>query len=316
MTKVLFSVPIRDHHLKKFKSKFPQVEFIVDKDDSDESLLNLADIWVTYGFEMKKGRIERAENLKWLMAYGAGVDKLPAEEIIKKNILVTNVSGIHRHAIGEQVFTYILSHARRAIEFTRQQKQGDWDRKVKPSSLYGKTIGIIGVGAIGQEIARKAKAFDMTVLGVRRSGKNVEFVDEMYPMEGLDKLLEKSDYVVMVLPLTSETKHIMDRAAFEKMKEDSYFVNIARGEVVDTEALLWALGENKIAGAGLDVFEEEPLPKDHPLRYMDNVIMTPHIAGIFPGYLSRANEIFLHNLDAYLNNNGEMINIVNMKIGY
>lgn len=316
MTKVLFSVPIKDHQLMEFKNKFPQVEFIVDKDDSDESLLDLADIWVTYGFQMKKGRIERTKNLKWIMTYGAGVDKLPAEEIINKDILVTNVSGIHRHAMAEQVFAYMLAHARKFSEFNRQQIQGEWDRDIKPLSLYGKTIGIIGVGAIGQEIARKAKAFDMTVLGVRRSGKNVEFVDEMYSMEGLSKLLEKSDYIVMILPLTSETRYILDRAAFEKMKEGSYFVNIARGEVVDTEALLWALKEKKISGAGLDVFEEEPLPKDHPLRYMDNVIITPHIAGIFPGYLSRANKIFLHNLDAYLNNNGEMINIVNMEMGY
>jgi phosphoglycerate dehydrogenase-like enzyme len=316
MTKVLFSVPIKDYQLEEFKRNFPQVEFMVEKEQSREKLLPLADIWVTYGFDIKEGEIEDADNLKWIMAYSAGVDKLPAIEIIKKNILVTNVSGIHRHAIAEQVFTYMLYHVRKFSELCKQQKNGEWNRRIKADSLYGKTIGIIGVGAIGKEIARKAKAFDMKVLGVRRSGEKTDFVDEIFPMEGFHRVLGESDYVVMVLPLTSETKHIMDREAFRAMKENSYFINIARGEVVDTKALIWALKENIIGGAGLDVFEEEPLPKDHPLRYLENVLITPHVAGIFPGYIARANEILNHNLGVYIENAGEMINIVNIKRGY
>lgn len=315
MTKVLFSVPIRDHQINEFKTNFPQVEFMVEGDQPREQLLPLADIWVTYGLDIREGEIEGADNLKWIMAYSAGVDKLPIKEILRKGIKVTNVSGIHRHSIAEQVFSYMLYYVRKISDFHKQQIEGEWDR-IKPQSLYGKTIGIIGVGAIGKEIARKAKAFDMKVLGLRRSGEKTDFVDKMYPMEGLYQVLGESDFVVMVLPLTAETKHIMDRGAFEEMKEDGYFINIARGEVVDTEALIWALKENKIAGAGLDVFEEEPLPKNHPLRSLDNVIITPHIAGLFPGYMSRANDILNHNLGVYLSNTGQMINVVNIKRGY
>lgn len=316
MTKVLFSVPIKDYQLEEFKTNFPQVEFMVEKDQSREKLLPLVDVWVNYGFDVEEGEIEGADNLKWIMAYSAGIDKLPAKEIIKKDIKVTNVSGIHRHAISEQVFAYMLYHVRKFSELSKQQRNGEWNRRIKAQSLYGKTIGIIGVGAIGKEIARKAKAFDMKVLGVRRSGKETDFVDEIFPMEGLHRVLGESDYVVMVLPLTSETKHIMDREAFQAMKEDGYFINIARGEVVDTEALTWALKENIIGGAGLDVFEEEPLPKDNPLRYLENVIITPHVAGLFPGYIARANDVFNHNLGVYIENAGEMINIVNIKRGY
>ncbi len=316
--KVLFSVPIRSEQVEGFRKEFPQIEFLVERkqNQSREELLGDIDIWVDYGLDLKEEDIQRAKNLKWFMAYSAGVDKLPKRELLKRNILVTNVRGIHRHVIAEQVFGYMLYYVRKFDETLEQQRTGQWDRGLKPQSLYGKTIGILGVGAIGQEIARKAKAFDMKVLGVRKTAKPTQYVDEIYPIEKMDQVLKASDFVVMVFPNTPKTKHIMDKESFRQMQDHAYFINIARGEVVDTQALLWALKEKVIAGAAIDVFEEEPLPEDHPLRSLDNIFITPHSAGLFPNYISRSNEIFKKNLWVYLSKIGKMVNVVDLKKGY
>ncbi|WP_213818673.1 D-2-hydroxyacid dehydrogenase [Garciella nitratireducens] len=316
--KVLFSVPIRSEQVECFRKEFPQIEFLVERNQlkSREELLEEIDIWVDYGLELTQEELQRAKNLKWLMVYSAGVDKLPKEEILKRNILVTNVRGIHKHAIAEQVFGYMLYYVRKFDVTFQQQKNKEWNRNFKPQSLYGKTIGILGVGAIGQEIARKAKAFDMKVLGVRKTAKPTPYVDEIYSIEKMDRVLTSSDFIVTVFPNTPETKHIINKEAFNKMQEHVYFINIARGEIVDTQALLWALKKKKIAGAAIDVFEEEPLPKDHPLRSLENIFITPHSAGLFPDYISRANEIFKKNLWTFLTKIGKMINVVDLKKGY
>lgn len=316
--KVLFSVPIQSKQVEDFKKEFPRMELLVEKEQtkSRDEILEDIDVWVTYGFDLVEEDIVKAKNLKWLMVYSAGVDKLPTKEILRRKILVTNVKGIHRHVIAEQVFAYMLFHARKFDKTLEQQKNRQWDRKINPQSLYGKTIGILGVGAIGQEIALKAKVFDMKVLGVRKTVKPTQYVDEIYPMEEIHKVLQVSDFVVMVFPNTPETHYIMDKKAFEQMQEHAYFINIARGEVVDTKALLWALQEKVIAGAAIDVFEEEPLPEDHPLRSLDNIMITPHTAGLFPDYIPRSNEIFKKNLWIYTSNVGEMVNIVDLNKGY
>lgn len=317
MSKVLFSVPIKGNQLEDFKREFPQVEFLVeDGEGTRRDGLAEAEVWAAYGFDIKEEDIERAGKLKWIMVYTAGVDALPAKPILERDILVTNVRGIHGPSISEQVFAYLLSHVRLLEELQRQKKKGEWNNRVRPGILFGKTIGIIGAGAIGREIARKAKAFDMKVLGVRKSGAPTQYVDEMVTMEGLHQVLAQSDFVVMALPSTPETRHIMDAKAFHTMKESAYFVNIARGDVVDTHAMVEALREKRIAGAALDVFEEEPLPKDHPLRQMDNVLMTPHTAGLFPGYIYRANDVFQRNLRVYVDGIGEMVNVVDLGRGY
>lgn len=322
MTKVLFHVPIREEQLKELEKDFPNVEFIRrNSEESVEDLLPAIDIWVTYGMNVKKEHIDLAKNLKWIAVYSAGVDKLPWPEVQNRNIFVTNVRGIHRHCIAEQVFAYVLSHERKLIQQQEQQKNNVWDRQIKPGSLYGKRMGIIGTGAIGQEIARKAKAFDMRTIGVRKTPKDTEYMDEMYSLEKFHQVLSLSDYVIMVLPLTLETKHIMDKDAFKAMKRNGYFVNIARGEVVNTPDLMWAIEENIIAGAALDVFEEEPLPKDHPLWSLENIVITPHTAGLFPDYIKRSNDIFKYNLEIYIKNRDgiekeKMMNVVDPKKGY
>ncbi|WP_348635142.1 D-2-hydroxyacid dehydrogenase [Paenibacillus sp. PvP091] len=174
----------------------------------------------------------------------------------------------------------------------------------------------MGVGAIGEETARLAKAFGMNVLGFRRSGKSSPYVDRMYDRHGLDELLAASDYIVVTLPLTKETGHLIGRREFQWMKSSAFFINIGRGATTDTDALINALQEGVIAGAGLDVFEQEPLPESSPLWGMEQVIMTPHNSGSTVYYDERVVELFLHNLRDYVEGREPSLNRVDLEKQY
>lgn len=197
------------------------------------------------------------------------------------------------------------------------QQQVEWKAPAKPlPELHGKTAVIVGVGEIGTETARILKALGMRTIGVRRSGKDVPNVDQMYDMTGLHEALSQGDYVINILPLTDETKHIYDQTAFEQFRSGACFVNVGRGPSVKTEALLNALQNGQVAFAALDVFEEEPLPADHPLWGMDNVLITPHIAGSTEQYADRAVDIFIKNLEAYVAGDTLPLNLVDYSHKY
>ncbi|WP_079910929.1 D-2-hydroxyacid dehydrogenase [Paenibacillus sp. 32352] len=254
--------------------------------------------------------------LRWVQNWGAGVDKLPLQELASRGIILTNASGVHAFPISETIFGMMLGFTRKLHLSIRNQLERKWKGAGTLGEIHGKTIGIIGVGAIGEETARIAKAFGMKVLGVRRSGGSSVYVDQMYDNSGLETVLRESDYVVVTLPLTDETKHRFGRAEFEQMKRTAMFINIGRGGTTDTEALVEALQNGIIAGAGLDVFEQEPLPESSPLWSLDNVIMTPHNSGSTDQYNERAFEIFMHNLQQYIQGNEPAINRVDYDLQY
>jgi phosphoglycerate dehydrogenase-like enzyme len=184
------------------------------------------------------------------------------------------------------------------------------------TQLAGKTLGIIGAGAIGAEFARLAAAFGMKALGVRRSGAPIDNVDQMYKMEHLNEVLAYSDFVVNVLPYTEETHHLFNSERFAHMKPSAVFFNFGRGASVITDDLVLALQKGTISGAGLDVFETEPLQSDHPLWTMDNVIVTPHIAGWTDNHKQKMTDLFTHNLQAYLATGKPDRNVVDYKLKY
>lgn len=254
--------------------------------------------------------------LRWVQNWGAGVDKLPLQAFKEKDITLTNASGVHAYPISETIFAMLLSFARKVHVSLRCQAERKWHDPGALGEIHGKTIGIIGVGAIGEETARLAKAFHMRVLGLRRSGEPAPYVDHMVGLEGLHDVLAESDYVVVTLPLTDETRHIFGRAEFARMKPTAVFINIGRGGTTDTEALLEALREERIAGAGLDVFEQEPLPSDHPLWGMEQVIITPHNSGSTDVYNERAFDIFIRNLHDYLQCGKPALNLVDLEKQY
>ena len=285
---------------------------VVAGDDRAVWLPHLKEAEIVCGWkpEVAERCLHADTKLKWVQTWGAGVDRLPLEAMSRYGIAVTSASGVHPQPVSETAFAMMLAFSRRLHLSIRNQMQRSWQSVGGLSEIHGKTIGVIGVGAIGAEIARIAKAFDMNVLGVRRSGGAVDGVDRVFDWTGLNAVLKSSDYVVSILPLTPETGHLFGREQFRRMKRSAYFINVGRGPTVHTEALIEALEEGMIAGAGLDVFEQEPLPGDNPLWGMDNVIMTPHNGGGTDRYYDRAMRIFLTNLEAYLQGEAPSLNRV------
>jgi phosphoglycerate dehydrogenase-like enzyme len=311
MRTMLFFQALADHDIRRIEQLAPDWR-IVSGDNKEVWLPHLQDAEIICGWKPEVGELclGSGTRLKWLQAWGAGVDRLPLDQLSSAGVMVNTASGVHPNPVSETAFAMMLSFSRKLHSSVRNQANRNWQLTGTLSEIHGKTIGVIGVGTIGLEISRLAKAFGMKVLGVRRSGENAEYVDRMYDGNGLDTVLRESDYVVAIMPLTAETHHMFAREQFEAMKETAYFINISRGATTDTEALVNALQNGLIAGAGLDVFEQEPLPADHVLWEMDNVIMTPHNGGITDEYHSRAMDIFLTNLDSYLRGEKPPLNIV------
>jgi phosphoglycerate dehydrogenase-like enzyme len=258
---------------------------------------------VVYGWihQFPKDLPSRTGRLKWLQVMTAGVDRLPGE-ILKSGIRVTNASGLHGAAMGEVVLEMMLMFVKDAPACMRMKQEKEW-RRYRPAILREKTVGILGLGAVGKEIARLCKAFGMEVIGMRRSDggpAGLSDVDRVYPREQLPELLAQSDFVVLALPLTKETTGMIGEKELRGMKPTAFLINVARGAIVEEAALLRALEEKWIAGAGLDVFAREPLPPESPFYTLPNVIFSPHISGDIPDYESRAADVFCENLKRYL----------------
>ncbi|TXK86190.1 D-2-hydroxyacid dehydrogenase [Paenibacillus sp. N3.4] len=274
-----------------------------------------ADVIVTAG-KMNPDIMKQTPNLKWLQTLSAGVDKLPLQELAERNIVLTNARGVHTIQMSEFTLSLMLQWVRKTNLLHERQQQHMWDDQLSVGELYGKTIGIIGAGAIGEAVARKAKAFDMKVIGLNRSGvPHPAYDSTVSGEEGLVYLLSQSDFVVLLLPSTAKTKGFMTKEHIALLKPNAFLINLARGDVLDEQALITALQERKLAGAALDVFQQEPLPADSPLWSMENVILTPHIAGSSARYTERVSSIFYHNLVAILEGS-EMMNKVDLTEGY
>jgi len=253
--------------------------------------------------------VEKAKKLQWIHSIISGVDYISNLPSLGKNVLITSTRGIHGPQMSELAFLLMLSLAREFPENVKNQERRIW--KAWPSSLlFRKCVGILGAGVIGQEIARKCKAFGMTVYGITRIKRDIDAVDFSFGPEGLPEVLEKVDYFINVLPSTPQTRQMIGNREFEKMKPTAYFINIGRGDTVDEAALLNVLADRRIAGAALDVFRNEPLPADHPFWGMDNVIITPHMGGISDIYVEQALPLFEENLSRFLR--GERRSLINL----
>ena len=319
--KILFDFDISEKYVDQLKKLAPEAEFVVS-DNEKKIKEEIIDSQVLFDFGgIEKEDIKKAKDLKWIQTWTAGVDKFMEDDFrkfLKENeIILTNMSGVHSNVIAEHSLGFMINFSRRFCDFHEQKNNKVWDR-LKVDTLEDKKLAVVGLGSIGQEIARKAKVFDMEILGVNRSGEgNFEYVDKLFSQDELKKALKKADYIVVIVPLTSETEGMIAKAEFEAMKESAYFINMARGEVVDEPVMIEALQKGKIAGAGLDVFEKEPLPEDSPLYELDNVLITPHLGGAFPGYNKKAIEIVKENLEKFVENKkSEMINKVDYNLGY
>ena len=277
----------------------------------------LAEAEVLYGVRLPKNVITRAPGLRWLQMMSAGVDRFLHDDIVGSAVTMTNVSGIHVTSIGEFVLGLMLMFVKRSAFCFHSKQEKRWER-FNPGELHSKTVGIVGLGHLGREVARLAKAFGMRVVATRRSARQAtraRHVDMVLPPGQLSQLLSASDFVVLAVPLTAETRRLIGETELRAMKSTAYLINVGRGGIVDEDVLVRALDERWIAGAGLDVFTTEPLPADSRLWELPNVLLSPHVSGAMEDYGARAADVFCQNLKRYLNGK-KLINVVDKRKGY
>lgn len=316
--KIVITHPLEQNLIDQIIEIIPDWTIIMGKDrDIWQEHLHDAEIIAGWKKGIERDCLAPHSKLKWLQTWSAGVDSLPLETLESRNITVTSANGVHAYPISETIYALMLSLTRKIHTYVKNQQERKWHHSDMKLEMHEKTVGIIGVGTIGKEAAKIAKAFGMKVLGVRHSGKQQEFVDEMYTTNQLDTVIPKCDYVVVTLPLTKETNRLFGAKQFDLMKSSAFFINIGRGEIVAEGELITALQRGQIAGAGLDVFEQEPLTVDSPLWEMENVIITPHTSGSTEHYNQRVIEnILIPNLKNYISGNLPSVNLVDYSKGY
>ncbi|WP_123537170.1 D-2-hydroxyacid dehydrogenase [Halosimplex salinum] len=245
---------------------------------------------VVAGLELDADDLERAESLELFACSYAGVDHLPLDAFRDHGVAVTNASGVHGPNVGEYALGAILSFTRDFLESRRRQRRREW-RSHQAHELAGSTVAVVGMGAIGQSVVQRLQGFEVDTVGVRYTPEKGGPTDEVYGYDEIGEAVADAAYVVLACPLTDATEHLIDEETFVTMPPDAVLVNVARGGVVDTDALVEALRWNSIRGAALDVTDPEPLPEDHELWTFENVLITPHNAGHTPEYFKRLADI-------------------------
>lgn len=296
-------------------AKFPHVDFIFETGLFIDELQR-ADVLVTYGEDLNNENMNYATNLKWIFVASAGIEKMPAQAIMERNILVSNVRGIHKTPMAESMLAHILAIKRALPWIYEQQKKSEWSKKAKQSELRDSTALILGPGAIGSEVGRLLQAFGVTTIGCNRSGKEAAYMDNMVRFDQLMEALPKADIVISVLPKTDETTHLLKLVHFKAMKSNAIFMNFGRGNLVEEDTLIQAIQAGEIGYAVLDVFEQEPLAADHPLWSLPNVIVSPHISSHSSRYVERSLEIFKPSLEKWLRGEKDLENVMDLSRGY
>lgn len=312
---VLFYANYKDDYLDILKNNFQNINFTISKTkDELYSHLGNADVLVTTS--CTKEMLEKAPNLKWIQSIRAGVDSYPIEEIKNRGIILTNGKGIHKVHMAEYAIAAMIILARNLHLLFRNQINEKWDRNYEQGEINDATVGIIGLGSIGREVAKKASLMGMRVLGVKSNKEVVAFVNKIYTPDQMDRVFKESDYIINLLPYTPETEEYIDKDFFNLMKPSASFINIGRGKTVNESDLIDALKNNRIKAFFSDVFYEEPLDPNSPLWNMENVVVTPHLCGESTKYMHKALEVIEHNLNVYINKDGDMINLVDLNRGY
>lgn len=332
----LLTMPFPNELVDRIRTAFPNIQVTQRPAKTPQDIPN--SVWenteILYTNHVIPTEV-RAPNLRWIQFHWAGVESLLDSSILQSGkVVATSLSGAHTPQMGEYILMMLLALGHKLPKLVANQNDHNWpeDRweQFLPFELRGSTVGIVGYGSIGRETARLLHAFDVTVLATKRnlmqpeddgytpSGmgdpKN-EYVRRLYPSQTLKEMLKVCDFVVVAVPLTPENKALIGPEEFEAMKTGAFLVDVSRGGIVDQEALAEAILSKKIAGAALDVFPEEPLPKESPLWDFPNCFITPHISGVTPHYDGRAVELFITNLERYLKGQ-KLYNQVDIERGY
>ncbi|WP_090582087.1 D-2-hydroxyacid dehydrogenase [Paenibacillus sp. OV219] len=281
----------------------PDAEIVFGQPGAETDDVYYQEAEIIFGWDAKvKGiALQEGTKLRWVQGWSSGIDKMPLQQFAARGVMLSDASGVHARSVSETALAMMLGLSRGIAAAVRNQQSSVWESPYTLAEMNGGTVAIVGAGEIGREVARLARAFDMRVIAVRRSGGAMPEADVVYDTGRLDDALREADYVVNILPLTEETRHLFHAERFAAMKRSAYFINVGRGGTVRTEDLVEALHQGIIAGAGLDVFEQEPLPVGHALWSLPNVILTPHNSG---GHTVRNAErlvkLFISNLQHYL----------------
>ncbi|WP_339317333.1 D-2-hydroxyacid dehydrogenase [Paenibacillus sp. FSL R10-2734] len=312
MTKSIVCLqPLTAQQQERIRAAAPGYTFTQgDGKNPDLQLLADAEIVIGWAKGIADTLLRPDSPLRWVQSWSAGIEKLPLERFKERGILLTSGSGVHAEPISAVIFGFMLLFTRNLHTAVRNQMNRRWNSDGSESELFGKTAVIVGTGAIGSEAARIAKAFRMKTIGVSRSGKPLADFDQVYTTDHLPEAVSQGDFIINILPITDETEHLFNTAIFSAFKQGSYYINVGRGATTDTEALIDALNRGQLRGAGLDVFEKEPLPQDHPLWNMEQVVITPHSAGITDQYANRIVNIFAENMNSYLSSGTPSLNLI------
>lgn len=280
-----------------FIRDFPQYNFIFGN-SADHTAESYAEADILIG-HFNPEHMEKATRVKWLQASTSGTDRYEGT-VDPSKVIVTNSWNLFSQCMAEHTFALIIAYSRSIILYHTSQRREEYNRHFIPMDLFDSTVGIVGLGGIGLETAQRCKAFGMRVLATKRSvAEKPDCVDELYGTDKLDHILKESDFVVLSIPLTSETKNLISTRELSIMKPTACLINVARGAVVDTDALTRALETKVIAGACLDCAYPEPLPKGHPLWQMPNVLITPHVANLSPSTNRFRYQFYYKNLQRY-----------------
>jgi phosphoglycerate dehydrogenase-like enzyme len=308
---------MNDARLEQLHKSGPGVHFLMARSET-EALAMAAEVDASYTY-CSSALLKAAPRLRWVQVASAGVERYPLREMHARAIAFTNAKGIYGSQLADHNFALILAFSRQLPFLIRAQQKQVWEKRQNypPGELAGQTVLIVGLGGAGLETARRAKGFGLRILATRRHSylPKPDFVDEIHPPERLHDLLPKADWVAVCVPLVPETLDLFHDDEFELMKRTAYIVCVTRGRIINTDALLRALEARKIAGAGLDVTDPEPLPPNHPLWTKENVIITPHASGHSPHADSRLFNLLYENVRRFASGQ-PLLNLVDLELQY
>jgi len=308
-------------HLEALRQRFPMVRFRSPANDEERDR-GLPEADVVLGWAVVADNFARAERLRWVHATAAGVGSLLFPAMVESDVVITNSRGLHADAMAEYIIAVMLAFARRLHVSRDAQRERRWIQDelwtASPSivNLAGSTMVLVGLGAVGGATAVRARALGVRVVAVRRHPqRDPAPADEQWGVEELPRLLPRADWLVLAAPLTSETRQLIGREELALLRPGARIVNVGRGKLIDEAALVAAIESGRVAGAALDVFEDEPLADQSPLWNMREVIVTPHVSGLAPDYWGRAIAMFEDNLQRYLDGR-PLRNVVDKRAGY
>lgn len=313
---ILATRPFREEFIQQMREIAPDYQFITSDELEEEFDWSQVEITIGWSKKWEEKLLTPTTSLKWVQSISAGVDTLPLKAFAKYAIRLSNARGIHAHSITDHLLAILFMKSRGIFEAVQNQQAAVWEQDVQINNLQDWRILVVGTGKIGQYLAKSLDFFQCEIVGINTNGRKIAYFNETYPLIALAPQAQKADIVINTLPLTEDTYHLYNENFFDVMKRSAMFINVGRGASVDTEALYQALDQKKIGFAALDVFEEEPLPKDHPFWELKNILITPHLSGYTPHFQKAFMKIFLDNLISFVDKGTLVKNIVNMKTGY